>query len=120
MRQILVIMSKVVYLDPIDYISGKIARRFRTIYCHRTDSDRRYTTVRSTRKTPLTDNELVARELFRARARWVKQRKEDLSKVTQDQAAFIAQKNLPGGAKTMLSYYWKLAKAEIDENSLNG
>ena len=72
------------------------------------------------RTTPLTENDLTARELFRARARWIKTRMEDLSKVTTDQAAFIAQKNEAGGAKTLKAYYWKLAKEQIDENSLNG
>ena len=73
-----------------------------------------------TRTTPLTQEELTVRELFRARSRWIKTRMEDLSKVTTDQAAFIAQKNEAGGAKTLKAYYWKLAKEQIDENSLNG
>ena len=73
-----------------------------------------------TRTTPLTQEELTVRELFRARARWIKTRMEDLSKVTTDQAAFIAQKDTAGGAKTLKAYYWKLAKEQIDENSLNG
>ena len=72
------------------------------------------------RTTPLTADELTARELFRARARWIKTRMEDLSHVTSDQADFIAQKNEPGGAKTLKAYYWKMAKAQIDEDSLNG
>lgn len=38
-------MSLVHYLDPIDYLSGKITKRHRTIYCYRNEVDRRYTTV---------------------------------------------------------------------------
>ncbi len=38
-------MAKVHYLDPIDYLSGKITKRHRTIYCYRNAIDRRYTTV---------------------------------------------------------------------------
>ena len=82
--------------------------------------NRLYLRKKTVRTTPLTPDELTARELFRARARWIKTRMEDLSKVTTDQAAFIAQKDTAGGAKTLKAYYWKLAKEQIDENSLNG
>ena len=82
--------------------------------------NRLYLRKKTVRTTPLTPDELTARELFRARSRWIKTRMEDLSKVTTDQAAFIAQKNEAGGAKTLKAYYWKLAKEQIDENSLNG
>ena len=38
-------MAQVVYLDPIDHISGKIARRHRTTYNYRNASGRKYTSV---------------------------------------------------------------------------
>ena len=41
-------MAKVHYLDPIDYLSGKITKRHRTTYCYRQTTDRRYTTVYTT------------------------------------------------------------------------
>jgi len=41
-------MAKVHYLDPIDYLSGKISKRHRTTYCYRQTTDRRYTTVYTT------------------------------------------------------------------------
>lgn len=41
-------MAKVHYLDPIDYLSGKITKRHRTTYCYRQITDRRYTTVYTT------------------------------------------------------------------------
>ena len=49
-------MSHVHFLDPIDYISGKISRKFRTVYLRRKTSDRRFTQVRSARNTPLKPN----------------------------------------------------------------
>ena len=113
-------MSKVYYLDPIDYISGKIARKFRTIYCHRTESDKRYTTVRSNRTTPLSSEETIARELFKARAAWVTNRSQNLASLAQDQEDFLAQKNLANGAKTMKAFYWKLAKTQVTAQTLNG
>ena len=41
-------MAKVHYLDPLDYLSGKITKRHRTTYCYRQTTDRRYTTVYTT------------------------------------------------------------------------
>ena len=41
---------------------------------------------------------------------------EDLSKITDDQIAFAAQRNEPNGKKTMLAWYWKVCGAEYDES----
>lgn len=41
-------MGKVAYLDPIDHISGKIAKKHRTTYNYRNDSGAKYTSVYST------------------------------------------------------------------------
>jgi len=49
----------------------------------------------------------------------VKARRRDLSKMVADQQAFIAQKDLPNGKKTMTAYYWYICGQEYDE-SLNG
>jgi len=42
----------------------------------------------------------------------VKQRKGDLTKIAADQAAFLDQKDLPSGKKTLKAYYWKICGAE--------
>ena len=44
-------------------------------------------------------------------------RKEDLSKVTQDQIDFLAQKDLANGKKTMNAYLWKVGGLEYDESN---
>ena len=44
----------------------------------------------------------------------VRTRSKDLSKITQDQQAFIAQKDLAGGKKTMRAYYWHICGQEYD------
>ena len=62
-------MSRVHFLDPIDYISGKLARKTRVTYCYRNDSDRRYTQIRGKRKTPYTAAELARFDKFGAVAR---------------------------------------------------
>jgi hypothetical protein len=60
------------------------------------------------RTTPPTAKEMAAKTRFSAVAKAVKERAEDLTKMTQDQADFIAQKNLPGGKRTMKAYLWKV------------
>ena len=60
------------------------------------------------RTTPPTAKEMAAMTRFSAVAKAVKERAEDLTKMTQDQADFIAQKNLPGGKRTMKAYLWKV------------
>ena len=55
-----------------------------------------------------TSNELDARERFATVAMAVNDRRKDLSKITQDQMNFLAQRNNPGGKKTMRAYLWKI------------
>ena len=65
------------------------------------------------RSTPVLADELARRTLFKNRAAWVVERSHSLQNVTSDQAAFIAQKDQPGGYKTMKSYLWSLAIAAV-------
>ena len=39
----------------------------------------------------------------------------DLSKISADQQAFLAQKDQPDGKKTMKSYLWSLEKVAYDQ-----
>ena len=41
-------------------------------------------------------------------------RAQDLTQITQDQIAFNAQKDQPGGKKTMKKYLWSLEMATYD------
>ena len=66
------------------------------------------------RSTPLTSNELDARARFTAVSAAVKARKEDLMKITQDQLNFAAQKDSPGGKRTMRAYLWYVCGQEYD------
>ena len=66
------------------------------------------------RSTQPTSKELAVRARFTAVSAAIKARKADLMKVTEDEAAFLAQKNLPGGKKTMKAYLWKLECATYD------
>ena len=67
------------------------------------------------RSTQPTGDELKARERFAAVAAMVKARKGDLSQISADQDAFLAQKDTAGGKKTMRAYLWKVCGAEYDQ-----
>ena len=67
------------------------------------------------RTSPLTNKEFENRAKFMVVAGMIKARKADLMKITTDQQNFLAQKNEPGGAKTMKAYYWKICGAEYDQ-----
>ena len=71
------------------------------------------------RTTPLGEKDLAVRLRFATVAAAVSARAKDLSKVTQDQAGFVAQKDLAGGKKTMRAYLWKVCGDAYDE-SLEG
>ena len=68
-----------------------------------------------TRSTAPSADELEKRQRFAAISIAVNTRAHDLSKITADQAAFQAQKNLPNGKKTMRSYLWSLELAAYDQ-----
>jgi hypothetical protein len=59
-------------------------------------------------------NELRARARFTAVAAAVKARSKNLSLMTSDQQAFLAQKDLADGKKTLRAYYWKVCGDEYD------
>ena len=125
-------MGVVKYATGIDYVKGSLAKPKKNsghkcgdylIGTHRSAASenpnctRLYIRAAQTydRTTPLTTNETAARNRFAAVASAIKARKNDLSKVTADQQAFLAQKDLPGGKKTMQSWYWSVCGAEYDD-----
>ena len=66
------------------------------------------------RSTPVTQNEMVARQRFSAVAALVKTRSRDLNQIGTDQAAFKAQMDQPGGCKTLKKYYWRICGQQYD------
>ena len=66
------------------------------------------------RSTPLSQDEIRVRNRFKTVRQMIKERQMDLNKITQDQEAFMAQKNLPGGCTTMKKWYWKVVGEEYD------
>ena len=69
---------------------------------------------RYTRTTPPSVKEINIRNRFSAVSAMVIARREDLTKVTTDQAAFLAQKDLANGKKTMRAYLWYVCGQEYD------
>ena len=68
-----------------------------------------------TRTTPVKSTEIQARSRFAAVAALVNTRKSDVSKIASDQAAFLAQKDQPGGKKTMKAYLWMICGDQYDQ-----
>ena len=125
-------MAKVTYATGIDTVSGSLAKPKKKngqhkcgnylIGTHRvaatqsSDCSRLYVRKADTyeRTTPVSAEELAARARFTAVKAMVKARSEDLTKLAADQAAFLAQKDLAGGKKTMNAYYWYVCGQEYD------
>jgi len=114
-------MSKVFYLDPIDYISGKISQKFRTVYNRRKASDKRYTQVRSARISQPSTDELAQRLKFKQIRQAVETRAKNLATLTQDQLAFGAQRKAGGKYTTFRGWlmgkgflYWNDSTHTVD------
>ena len=124
-------MGKVKYATGIDYVSGSLAKpkvkdghscgsyligTHREAATENPNCTRLY--VRDAevykRTTPVTQNEQLARARFTAVAAAVKARKKNLQTISQDQAAFAAQKDLADGRKTFKAYLWQVCGEEYD------
>ena len=124
-------MAKVEWSAGIDSVSGALSKPSKSgqhscnkmlLGTHRvaaTTSNsctRLYLRRKVERSTPVTADERAKRMRFAAVSAAVATRAKDLNKVSADQAAFIAQKDTPGGKKTMKSYLWSLELAAYDAN----
>jgi len=70
-----------------------------------------------TRKTPVTADEQAQRARFAAISRAVAARGNDLAQAAADITAFNAQKDQPGGLKTLKAYRWSICAAAYDQNN---
>ena len=68
-----------------------------------------------TRTTPVSERELAARGRFAAVSAAVKARKADLMNLSNDQAAWMAQKDQPNGKKTFRAYLWYVCGQAYDQ-----
>ena len=102
-------MAQVVYEDPIHHLSGKISKKYRTTYNYRKLSERKYTSVRGQRTTPVTEKERTWRTQFAQIAQMTRERLEDPAFMASDQAAFIKQSKF----KTIHAFVFDICKEEL-------
>ena len=122
-------MAKVNWSAGIDSVSGALAKPTKSghhncekmlLGTHRvaaTTSDtcnRVYIRRKVQRSTTPKAKELAARSRFTEVSAMVRTRSKDLMQIAADQAAFLAQKDLAGGIKTMKAWYWKVCGEEYD------
>ena len=123
-------MAKVEWSSGIDHVSGALSKPGKNgqhrcakmlLATHRVaatenpNCNRLYLRNKVERSTQPSSAELAARARFTAVSAAIKARKADLLKVTEDEAAFIAQKNLAGGKKTLKAWYWMVEGAAYDQ-----
>ncbi len=124
-------MAKVEWSAGIDHVSGALSKpgkngqhscakmllgTHRTAATQSSDCNRLYLRKKVKRTSPLKPREVAARQRFQAVRAMVAARKEDLTKVTQDQIDFLAQRDLANGKKTMKAYLWLVCGREYDES----
>ena len=124
-------MGKVKYATGIDYVQGSLAKPTvkdghtcgtYLIGTHRTAATTNpnctslYVREADTykRTSQPSSKELAARARFTAVSAAIKTRKADLMRVAEDEAAFMAQKNLPGGKQTLKAWYWMVEGQAYD------
>ena len=122
-------MAHVEWSSGIDHVSGALSKPGKNgqhrcakmlLATHRVaatenpNCNRLYLRKKTERSTSPGANELFARVRFTAVAAAVSTRSKDLSQITRDQQAFIAQKDLAGGKKTLKAWYWMVCGAEYD------
>ena len=129
-------MGKVKYATGIDYVQGSLAKPkvkeghtcgTYLIGTHRTAATTNpnctslYVREADTykRTSQPSSKELAARARFTAVSAAIKVRKADLMSGANDEAAFMAQKNLPGGKKTLKAWYWMVCGAAYDQEHGN-
>ena len=124
-------MAKVKWTPGIDVVSGLLGSRPKAgdphsshssvlLATHRTaatenpDCSRLYLVGEYKRSTVPQAKELAARARFASVSAAVKARSKDLMQQATDISNFLAQKDTPGGKKTMKAYLWKVCGDAYD------
>ena len=122
-------MAKVEWSTGIDHVSGALSKPSKNgqhsctkmlLATHRvaptesSDCNRLFLRKKVKRSTPVLADELQRRNRFGAVARAVNARMKNLASIATDQANFNAQKDQPGGKKTMKAYLWSLELQTYD------
>jgi len=125
-------MAKVEWSAGIDSVSGALSKPSKSgqhscskmlLGTHRVaattnnNCNRVYLRKKVKRSTPVTADEQAQRARFAAIARAVAARGNDLAQAAADITAFNAQKNQPGGLKTLKAYRWSICAAAYDQSN---
>ena len=125
-------MAKVIYSAGIDSVSGALSKPGKNpqhscnkmlLATHRIaattnpDCNRLYLRKKVERSTPVTAAETAHRSKFGEICTAVAARRKDLGKISQDNINFKAQKDQPGGFKTMRSYLFHLEKVAWEQTN---
>lgn len=128
-------MAKVEWSTGIDSVSGALSKPSKSgqhsctkmlLGTHRvaettsSDCNRLFMRKKVKRSTLVTSAELNRRMRFASVARAVASRAQDVSKISQDQATYIAQRDTAGGKRTMKSYLWSLEMGAYDNANSQG
>ena len=128
-------MAKVEWSAGIDSVSGALSKPGKNgqhtcakmlLGTHRTaattnpNCNRVYIRKQVKRSTMPSSAELDVRERFATVSAAVADRRKDLTKITTDQIAFKAQKDTPGGCRTMTKYLWKICGEAYDAEHPRG
>ena len=125
-------MAKVEWSAGIDSVSGALSKPSKSgqhscskmlLGTHRVaattnnNCNRVYLRKKVKRSTPVSADEQAQRARFAAIARAVAARGNDLAQAAADITAFNAQKDQPGGLKTLKAYRWSICAAAYDQNN---
>ncbi len=125
-------MGKVSYSPGIEFVQGSLAKPKKVdghshgdylIGTHRTaptenpNCTRLYVRKGNTygQNVSKSQESIAARLRFSAVSTAVNTRSKDLTKIAADRAAFLEQKDQPGGRKTMKGYLWKVEGQAYDQ-----
>ena len=122
-------MAKVEWSAGIDSVSGALSKpgkngqhscskmllgTHRVAATESSDCNRLYMRKKTKRSTPVTEKEQQVRSRFQSVSAAVRTRSKNLSTLTADQEAFLAQKDQAGGKKTFRAYLWKVCGDAYD------
>ena len=128
-------MAKVEWSAGIDHVSGALSKPSKSgqhscqkmlLGTHRTaatqssDCNRLYLRKKVTRSTAPGADEMTRRIRFAAVGRAVALRAKNLSTISSDQAAFLAQKDSAEGKKTFKAYLWQVCGDTYDAEHPQG
>ena len=111
-------MAKVTYIDPIATLSGKIAKRYKTIYMVRQADTSNpqmlenpcFTTSARKRRTAVSERERTHRTWFGNICKATAARLKDSTKITTDTTAYKEQQQYT----TLRQYVWHQVENEMD------